>query len=403
MGRPGLPNQVRREFWQQIRTGLPIFKAAQAAGVPMTTAQDWYRHSGGVNPYPVKPVSGRYLSFLEREEIALGLAAGRSQADIARRLGRCPSTISREIKRNSTSVKSHRARAGHLYRASFAQSVADQSARRPKASKVEGCPRLRTQIQAGLKDQWSPEQISFRLVADFPDDEGMRVSHETIYKSLYVQGRGGLKRELVKHLRTGRKLRKAHRKSDKRRGRITDMVSISQRPAEVADRAVPGHWEGDLVLGAGCASAIGTLVERTTRFVLLAHLPGAHDATAVRQAVEAQITDLPKHLAKSLTWDQGKEMAQHAQFSVDTGVAVFFADPHSPWQRGSNENTNGLLRQYFPKGTSLKPYSAEDLNAVAEKLNGRPRKTLGWQTPAEALAKLLSEPDAKAGVIATTT
>ena len=211
-----------------------------------------------------------------------------------------------------------------------------------------------------------------------------------------------MNRELVKHLRTGRTLRKAHRRSDERRGRIPDMVNISARPPEVADRAVPGHWEGDLIVGARSASAIGTVVERTSRFTLLAHLPDAHGATEVRHAVTAQVVDLPAHLALSLTWDQGKEMAQHPQFSVDTGVAVYFADPHSPWQRGTNENTNGLLRQYFPKSTSLKPYSADYLAAVAHELNGRPRKTLGWRTPAEVFAELLSQPDANTGVNATT-
>ncbi|NQU37429.1 MAG: IS30 family transposase, partial [Actinobacteria bacterium] len=311
-----------------------------------------------MNPYSAEPLSGRYLSLTEREEIALGRAAGVSQAEIARQLGRCPSTISREIRRNSTSTTSHKPTAGHRYRASFAQSQADRRARRPKASKLTGDCGLRDRVAAGLKKNWSPEGIASRLVLDFPDDETMRVSHETIYKSLYVQGSGGLKRELVTHLRTGRTLRKAHRKSDERRGRITDMVPISERPAEVADRAVPGHFEGDLIIGARCASAIGTIVELTTRFTLLAHLPGAHGAAEVREAVAAAMIDLPEHLAKSLTWDQGKEMAQHAQFSIDTNIAVYFADPHSPWQRGTNENTNGLLRQYFPKGTSLKPYSA---------------------------------------------
>jgi IS30 family transposase len=402
MGRPGIPIQVRREFWQQIRAGLPVFKAAQAVGVPITTAQGWHRDAGGVNPYPPNPVSGRYLSFEEREEIAVGLAADRSQVDIARQLDRCPSTISREISRNSTSAKSHKPSAGPRYRARFAQYQADQQACRPKSCKLAGQTRLRDEVQAGLKKHWSPEQITSRLVVDFPDEERMRVSHETIYQSLYIQGKGGLKRELVKQLRTGRKLRKAHRKTDERRGRVQNMVPISQRPAAAEDRAVPGSWEGDLVLGARCASAIGTLVERTTRFTLLAHLPGAHDAKSVREAVAAQMVDLPAHLAHSSTWDQGKEMAQQLQFSVDTGIKVYFADPHSPWQRGSNENTNGLLRQYFPKGTSLKPYSADYLNAVADELNGRPRKTLGWQTPAEAFAKPMSEPDAKAGVIAST-
>lgn len=317
-------------------------------------------------------------------------------------MGRCPATISREIRRNSTSAKSHKSSAGHRYRASFAQSRADQRARRPKSSKLAQHPRLRSEVQARLQQHWSPEEIACRLVVDFGDDDGMRVSHETIYKSLYVQGRGGLKRELVKHLRTGRSVRKARRKSDERRGRITDMVPISARPAEVADRAAPGHFEGDLIIGARCASAIGTIVERTTRFTLLAHLPGAHGASEVREALAAATIGLPEHLAKSLTWDQGKEMAQHAQFSIDTNIAVYFADPHCPWQRGTNENTNGLLRQYFPKGTSLKPYSAKDLAAVAAELNGRPRKVLGWRTPAEAFAKLLSQPDATAGVIATT-
>jgi IS30 family transposase len=343
MGRPGIPIQVRRAFWQQIRAGLPIFKAAQAVSVPITTARDWFRQAGGVNPYPPNPVSGRYLSFEEREEIAVGLAAGHSQARIARDLGRDPSTICREIKRNSTSMKSHKPSAGLRYRARFAQYQADQQACRPKTCKLAGHTRLRDEVQAGLKKCWSPEQITSRLVVDFPDEEGMRVSHETIYRSLYIQGKGGLKRELVKQLRTGRKLRKSHKKTDERRGRIQNMVPISQRPPIAEDRAVPGSWEGDLVLGAGCASAIGTLVERSTRFTLLAHLPGTHDATSVREAVAAQMVDLPAHLAHSLTWDQGKEMAQHIQFSVDTGIKVYFADPHSPWQRGSNENTNGYL------------------------------------------------------------
>jgi len=402
MGRPRLPNEVRREFWQGIRSGLVVPEAAAFAGVAPRTARLWHRQAGGVNPYPATPVSGRYLSFDEREGIALGLAAGDSQAQIARRLGRSPSTVSREITRNTTSAKPRLAGGGHPYRAGFAQARADASARRPKVSKVSGDPRLRTQVQAGLTKHWSPEQISARLVLNFPDDEGMRISHETIYKSLYIHAVGGLNRELVKHLRTGRTLRKAHRKSDERRGRIVDMVSISARPPEVADRAVPGHWEGDLIVGARSASAIGTVVERKTRFTLLAHLPDGHGATEVRTAVTAEIVDLPAHLALSLTWDQGREMAQHAQFSVDTGVAVYFADPHSPWQRGTNENTNGLLRQYFPKGTNLTPYSADYLAAVAHELNGRPRKTLGWRTPAEAFAELLSQPDANNGVIATT-
>ncbi len=252
MGRPGLPSHLRREFWQQVRGGLSVEKAAAVSGVALCTARDWYRDSGGVNPFPVSPVSGRYLSFQEREEIAVGLAAGRSQADIARQLGRCTSTISREIERNSTSVKSRKPSAGPRYRAGFAQSQAAQKARRPKASKLAGHARLRCQVQARLKEHWSPEQIMCRLVVDFPDDEGMRVSHETIYRSLYVQGKGGLKRELVKQLRSGRKVRKTHKKTDERRGRIKDMTPISARPHSPQDRAVPGSWEGDLIIGARC-------------------------------------------------------------------------------------------------------------------------------------------------------
>lgn len=342
VGRPGIPIQVRREFWQQIRIWLPIFKAAKAVGVPITTAQRWHRDAGGVNPYPPNPVSGRYLSFEEREEIAVGLGVGHSQAQIARDLGRDRSTICHAIKRNSTSMKSHKHSAGLRYRARFAQYQADQQARRSKESKLAADTRLRDEVQAGLKKCWSPEQIVSRLVVDFPDEEGMRVSHETIYRSLYIQGKGGLERELIKQLRTGRKLRKAHKKTDERRGRVQNMVPISDRPAAAEDRAMPGSWEGDLVLGARCASAIGTLVERTTRFALLAHLQGTHDATSVREAVAAQMVGLPAHLAHSLTWDQGKEMAQHLQFSVDTGIKVYCADPHSPWQRGTNENTVSL-------------------------------------------------------------
>lgn len=251
MGSPGLSSELHRGFWRGVRLGLTVPEAAAAVGVAMRTALDWHNQAGGVNPYSALPVSGRYLPFSEREEIALGRAEGLSQAEIARQLGRCPSTICREMARNSTSAKSHKPSAGHRYRASFAQSQADRNARRPKMTKLAELPRLRCRVQAGLKKHWSPEEIACRLVVDFGDDEQMRISHETIYKSLYVQGRGGLQRELVKHLRTGRSVRKAHRKSDERRGRITDMVPISARPAEVADRVVPGHFEGDLIIGAG--------------------------------------------------------------------------------------------------------------------------------------------------------
>jgi IS30 family transposase len=246
------------------------------------------------------------------------------------------------------------------------------------------------QEKLGGPARWSPEQISRRMRRDFPDDACMRISHEAIYQALYVQGRGGLRRELTACLRTGRALRKPRRRVDHRKKRMKDMVMISERPPEAADRAVPGHWEGDLIVGTGSASAIGTVVERTTRFTMLVHLPGGHDAVTVRDALATNILTLPSHLRRSLTWDQGWELMEHAQFSVDTDVAVYFCDPHSPWQRGTTENTNGLLRQYFPKGTDLSVHSADDVANVAVALNGRPRKTLNWMTPAEAFAALLA-------------
>jgi IS30 family transposase len=365
--------------------------------------QRWFQQVGGVNPYPCTAVSGRYLSFAEREEIAVGLAAGKSQAQIAREVGRHPATISREVARNSPAKGQRRAKRCLAYRARWAQHQADERARRPKLGRIGSCPRLRAEVQAGLDQHWSPEQISNRLRVDFPDDEGMRVSHETIYRTLYVQGRGELKRQLAGRLRTGRALRKPHRSTTERRGRIPDMVNISARPPEAADRAVPGHWEGDLIIGANGASAIGTLVERTTRFTLLLHLPGAHGPEQVRDAMTTQIRRLPQHLTTSITWDQGIEMHQHAQFTIDTGIQVYFCDPRSPWQRATNENTNGLLREYFPKGLDLTQFPAAYLDAVAEELNARPRKTLNWRTPTEALTALLSPPDVTDDVIATTT
>jgi len=377
-------------------------------------------------------LSGRFLSFAEREELALARARGCGVREIARQLGRSPSTISRELRRNAAT------RGGYLeYRASTAQWHADRRARRPKPAKLAVNAELRRYVQERLsgavqrpdgvavdgpevkwigrrhgprKDRrwakaWSPEQISNRLRLDFPDDASMRVSHEAIYQSLYVQGRGALRRELTACLRTGRALRVPRARTRSRgKGFVTDQVLISQRPAEAEDRAVPGHWEGDLILGLE-SSAIGTLVERSSRFTMLLHLPpmtdqgprvkngpalAGHGAEAVRDAIAETITTLPEQLRRSLTWDQGAEMAQHAQLRVETGLPVYFCDPHSPWQRGTNENTNGLLRQYFPKGTDLARHGAEDLAAVALALNSRPRKTLGWRTPAEALNEYLS-------------
>ena len=380
-----------------------------------------------------KPLSGRYLAFAEREEIALALAQGFGVREIARRLGRAASTVSRELRRNAAT------RSGGLeYRASTAQWHAERSARRPKRAKLAINAALRAYVQDRLAGQvvaqdgaavrgpivpwkgrrhgprqkrrwgmaWSPEQIAQRLRHDFPGDETMQISHEAIYQALYVQGRGGLRRELTACLRTGRALR-VPRARARGRGKafISPEVMISERPAEADDRAVPGHWEGDLILGVQ-SSAIGTLVERTTRFTMLLHLPpmdghgpgarvkngpalAGHGAGAVRDAITRTITTLPEQLRRSLTWDQGAELSQHAQLRIETGVQIYFCDPHSPWQRGTNENTNGLLRQYFPKGTDLSMHSVDALAAVAATLNGRPRKTLGWRTPAEALDELM--------------
>jgi IS30 family transposase len=381
-----------------------------------------------------KPLSGRYLSLAEREEIALLRALSCSMQEIARRLGRAASTISRELRRNAAT------RCGGLdYRATTAQWHAERSARRPKQGKLGLNASLRIYVQERLagavvapsgvpvpgpavswkgrrhgsrQDRrwargWSPEQIARRLPVDFPDDMNMRISHEAIYQALFVQGRGALRRELTACLRTGRTLRMPRART-RRRGKafLSPEVMISQRPAEAADRAVPGHWEGDLILGLD-SSAIGTLVERTTRFTLLLHLPrmtghgqeearvkngpalAGHGAEAVRDAITRTITALPEQLRRSLTWDQGAEMAQHARLKIDAGVQVYFCDPHSPWQRATNENTNGLLRQYFPKGTDLSGHGADEIAAVAAALNARPRKTLNWRTPAEALDELL--------------
>ena len=423
-GSPTVRRELRRRFWVRIAAGCSSEDAAAACGVSVSAGARWFRDGGGMPPLSLAEPSGRYLCFAEREELALLRAQQLGVREIARRLGRSPSTISRELRRNAAT------RCGRLdYRASVAQWKAELAARRPKTAKLAANDRLRGYVQHRLDGQvpkpeqaqgrarpgrgrgrgrprrwvraWSPEQIANRLRVDFPDDESMRVSHEAIYQALYVQGRGALRRELTACLRTGRAVRVPRARTRGRSGKpfLTPEVMISQRPAEVADRAVPGHWEGDLILGTG-GSAIGTLVERSTRYTMLLHLPpmtgqaagagrrpalAGHGAQAVRDAIAETITTLPEQLRRSLTWDQGSEMAQHAQLRVDTGVAIYFCDPHSPWQRGSNENTNGLLRQYFPKGTGLSQYTPADLETVAAALNTRPRKTLGWKTPAEAL------------------
>jgi transposase, IS30 family len=386
MGRPRTLKSVQRAFWRGVAEGLVAEQAARRVGVNRCTGRRWFREAGGMSPISLvePPVKGRYLSLAEREEIAFGVAAGESPAAIAVRIGRHKTTVGREIARNGVL----RWPAG--YRASTAQAKAESRARRPKTGKLAGSPRLAAAVQDGLTQRWSPEQIVRRLAEDHPDDGEMRVSYETIYQALYVQGRGGLRRELTACLRTGRALRRPRRQPAARRTRITDMVMISERPAEVADRAVPGHWEGDLIVGSANGSAIGTLVERSTRFVMLLHLPGDHGAAAVRDAIAAAIMTLPGELRRTLTWDQGVELAAHAQISLATDLEIYFCDPHSPWQRGTNENTNGLLRQYFPKGTDLSVHSAADLARVAAELNGRPRKTLNWRNPTEALNALLS-------------
>jgi IS30 family transposase len=324
------------------------------------------------------PGPGR-LTLADREEITLGLHAGESFTAIAARLGKAVSTVSREVAANG-------GRDG--YRAWRAHQRAREQARRPKACKLAR-PQLAAQVTSWLTEWWSPVQISARLRIEFPGDPMMHVSHETIYQALYVQGRGELRRELARCLRSGRAKRRP-RGRDGRSGHIKDMVMISQRPAEAEDRAVPGHWEGDLIIGKDCKSAVGTLVERTTRYVLLLHLPGGRDAHLVEQAMREAIGTLPAELARTITWDQGIEMARHAGFTVATGIPVYFCDPHSPWQRGSNENTNGLLRQYLPKGTDLSVHSAGDLARIARSLNGRPRKTLEFMTPSEKLTELLA-------------
>jgi IS30 family transposase len=432
-GRPPVASREQRQrFWAAIARGVSTVDAAGEAGVSEAVGVRWFRESGGMPTVTQTPPSGRYLSFAEREEIAILRARGNGVREIARSLGRPPSTISRELRRNAAT------RTGKLeYRATTAQWHAERRAKRPKTAKLAANEDLRQYVQdrlAGAVERpdgsavagpqvrwigrrhgrrtdrrwgkaWSPEQIAHRLRVDFHDDESMRVSHEAIYQALYVQGRGALRRELTACLRTGRALRVPRARSRARgKGFVTDEILISERPAEAEDRAVPGHWEGDLILGLG-SSAIGTLVERSTRFVMLLHLPpiaglgeprtkngpalAGHGAEAVRDAIAATITTLPDQLRRSLTWDQGSEMSQHAQLRIDTGLNVYFCDPHSPWQRGSNENTNGLLRQYFPKGTDLTRHTPEDLAAVAATLNSRPRKTLSWKTPAEALDEYL--------------
>jgi len=429
-GRPPIRREVEQGFWRKIAEGMTSEDAGVAVGVSGPVGSRWFRERGGMPSISLDAPTGRYLSFAEREEIALMKAQDAGVREIARALGRDPSTISRELRRNAAT------RSGELkYRAGVAQWKAELAARRPKTAKLLDNPRLRNYVQERLAGEvrrpdglavagpspapwkgrnkprredrrwalaWSPEQIANRLKIDFPDDGSMRISHEAIYQALYIESRGALKRELVACLRTGRALRVPRaRARSKPSAHVTSEVMISERPAEVEDRAVPGHWEGDLIIGLQ-RSAIGTVVERQTRFTMLVHLPreegygvivpikngpalGGYGAVSMKNALATTMTTMPEQLRRSLTWDRGKELSAHAAFTIETGTAVYFADPQSPWQRGTNENTNGLLRQYFPKGTDLSRWNAEDLQAVAHALNSRPRKTLGWRTPAEAM------------------
>lgn len=433
-GRPEPSRAVQRQFWRLIATGITSAEAAVRVGVSVPVGSRWFRHAGGMPPICLADSSDRYLSFEEREEIAILRATGQGVRAIARAISRDPATVSRELRRNAAT------RSGKQeYRAGVAQWKAQQAAKRPKNAKLIENPLLREYVQERLAGSirrpdgtlvegpgpcqwkglnkprradrrwstaWSPEQISQRLRIDFPDDESMRISHEAIYQSLFIEGRGALKRELVACLRTGRALRAPRaRTRNKAQGHVSADVVLSERPAEADDRAVPGHWEGDLIIGTG-RSAIGTLVERSSRSTLLVHLPrlegwgekpnvkngpalGGYGAEAMNTALTASMTTLPEQLRKTITWDRGKELSGHAAFAMQTGTKVYFADPHSPWQRPTNENTNGLLRQYFPKGTDLSRWSADDLEAVAHALNNRPRKVLGWKTPAEVFEEQL--------------
>jgi len=373
-----LSTAERTEIHLRIAKGQNHREVADAIGCSTKSIQRLLAKTGGIRPR-ICPRSSLRLSLSEREEISRGLLAGESCRTIAKRLGRTPSSICREVTANGSPGN---------YRAWKAEKRAIRSAQRPKVPKLEKSPRLRAEVERRLAQRWSPEQISRRLTVDYPEDPEMRISHETIYRSLYVQARGSLKKELSAYLRTGRTRRKSRGRANGS-GRLQDMVPISERPPEVEDRAVPGHWEGDLVMGRKGRSAIGTLVERTSRLVLLVELPEGRTAQEVRRALAKQMTTLPDQLRLTLTWDQGKEMAEHVGFTIETGIAVYFCDPRSPWQRGTSENTNGLLRQYFPKGMDLSTKTQQDLNEVARELNGRPRETLDWRKPCEVVAEML--------------
>jgi transposase, IS30 family len=376
-----LPAEMRRRVIEEARKGKSQRDISRATSVSLGSIKRVLGPLGGVLSAGIVDRLGGELSLDDRFEIYEGRRAGETQEAIGVRIDRHKSTVCRELQRC----------AAGQYRPLAAHRVAVAASKRPKLSKLDVNQRLCRAVIDGLGALWSPEQISRVLAELHPGEPTMNISHETIYKSLYVQGRGELRRELAQCLRTGRAIRRQqHRSSNV--GKIPGMINIAERPAEIEDRAVPGHWEGDLIIGAGGKSAVGTLVERTTRFVILLHLPAGRGAEEVREAMTAAIMNLPAHLRRSVTWDQGREMAQHHTFTIDTGIDVYFCDPHSPWQRGSNENTNGLLRQYLPKSSDLSKHSVADLNTIADSLNQRPRKTLDWATPANRLNELLVAP-----------
>jgi len=374
---PRLTIPERREVLRRMYAGDDVHEVASSCGLTHRSVDRILRLSGGLRPR-LRPRSPRNLSAEEREEISRGLEASQSLRRIARKLGRAASTVSREVRRNGRSYR---------YRAVRSDQNAYRRARRPKRRKLDANPRLRFEVEQMLEAYLSPEQIAARLKDRYPKEPEMRISHEAIYRALFVQGRGKLRKELARYLRTGR-TRRHPRTRAAPVDRFGRMVPIRERPPEASDRAVPGSWEGDLIIGK-YNSAIGTLVERKSRFVMLVHLPDGRDAASVRSALTKKILTLPENLRRALTWDRGIEMAQHAQFTVDTNVQVYFCDPHSPWQRGTNENANGLRRQYFLNGTNLKTITPERLDEVAAQLNDRPRETLGWKTPSEVLSQAL--------------
>lgn len=386
MGGPVVTEAEKADIWDRRLQGESLSAIARHLDRGLETIRRYVLLTGGVRPRP-RTRSQRELTVVEREEISRGLAAEHSCHAIARRIRRAPSSVSREVARNGGRVG---------YRAAEAEQATLRRRRRPKASKLALCPLLRAEVEVRLKLRWSPQQISAFLKVEYAQDPEMQISHETIYLSLFVQSRGALRKELARHLRTRRQVRQPKKQLSSGRGQIVDKIMISERPAEVADRAVPGHWEGDLLLGTK-NNGIGTLVERSTRYAMLFTLPNGFTAERVSEALAKTVMTLPAGLRRSLTWDQGPEMAGHVRFTIDTGLAIYFCDPRSPWQRGSNENTNGLLRQYFPKGQSLAGVTQAKLDQVAHELNGRPRQTLGWRSPTQRLAAFMEQSSAAGG------